>query len=309
MKGPSAKKLDCWKMNRIKRVALIDGDVVAYRCGFAAQHKEYSVLSERYGHLATVRTKKEALELIKGFDEMNSGEAAIEVGTHIEPIAHTLHTVKLVIQRALEDTDADEYKVYLSKGKNFRYDVATLKPYKGNRKEEDKPTHLKEIRDYLMERYSAIEVEGIEADDQISIDARKINGSGGHLAVVCSVDKDLKQIPGMHYNIATHEHDYVTDEEALYNLYSQILTGDSVDNIPGLKGIGPKTAKKILAGAKDEQEMWERAVKKYIEIEIRETKNGKLSSTEIEQIATKKAQENARLVYILQEEGKQWNER
>lgn len=294
-------------VNVIKRVALIDGDVLAYRCGFAAQHKEYSVfVLPEWGALFTSRRKKEAEEWLNNLKEDEDwNHAYMEEHEHTEPLGHTLHTAKMIINRTLEDTDAEEYKIYLSGASNFRDEVATLQPYKGNRKDARKPTHLEDIRNYLRERYNAILVEGIEADDQISIEARKINASQGRLAVVCSVDKDLKQIPGLHYNFATKEHDYVSDEEALVFLYTQILMGDPVDNIQGIKGIGPKKAAKILNGAKQEEEMWERVVKAYIEFDVYEEKKS-LTTKEVEKIALAKAQENAELVYILQEEGKRW---
>lgn len=294
----------------IKRVALLDGDVLAYRCGFAAQHKEYRVfVLPEWGALFTSRRKKEAEEWLENLkNDEDWSHAYMEEHEHTEPLEHTLHTAKMIINRTLEDTDAEEYKIYLSGPTNFRDEVATIQEYKGNRKDARKPTHLEDIRNYLMQRHKAILVEGIEADDQISIDARKINANQGRLAVVCSVDKDLKQIPGLHYNFATKEHDYVTEEEALVFLYTQILTGDPVDHIQGIKGIGPKKAAKILNGAKQEEEMWERVVKAYIEFDVYEAKKS-LTTKEVERIALEKAQENAELVYILQKEGERWNER
>ena len=45
--------------------------------------------------------------------------------------------------------------------------------------------------------------------------------------------------------------------------YTQVLTGDRTDNIPGLHGIGPKKAAKILKGLKTEHEMFDAVLKAY----------------------------------------------
>ncbi|MDD9816698.1 MAG: hypothetical protein OXU61_00955, partial [Gammaproteobacteria bacterium] len=66
--------------------------------------------------------------------------------------------------------------------------------------------------------------------------------------VIAGIDKDLKQIPGNHYNFNKQLHEFVDDDNANLNLMLQCLTGDTSDNIPGIKGIGPAKAGKILAG-------------------------------------------------------------
>ena len=74
------------------------------------------------------------------------------------------------------------------------------------------------------------------------------------------IDKDLLQIPGNHYNFNKKTHRFVSDDEAHKLLMIQCLTGDRTDNIPGIKGIGPKKAEKILEGVNTDV-MW-RYVKK-----------------------------------------------
>ena len=56
--------------------------------------------------------------------------------------------------------------------------------------------------------------------------------------VICGIDKDLKQIPGNHYNYNKKVHDFVDDDTAHYNLMLQCLIGDSSDNIPGIREWG-----------------------------------------------------------------------
>jgi 5'-3' exonuclease len=83
-------------------------------------------------------------------------------------------------------------------------------------------------------------------------------------------------IPGHHYNPVKKESYYIDDKEAIKNFYRQILTGDKVDNIEGLRGIGPKKADKILAEADTELKMYEAVLKAYDNNQERVIENGQL---------------------------------
>jgi DNA polymerase-1 len=89
----------------------------------------------------------------------------------------------------------------------------------------------------------------IEADDIISITADRLKKEGIDYTVV-SGDKDMKQVPGKHYwpfaKDLENTFDKVSPRQAMGMLWKQALTGDMTDGIPGLKGVGPKTAEKIL---------------------------------------------------------------
>ena len=65
--------------------------------------------------------------------------------------------------------------------------------------------------------------------------------------VICSIDKDLLQIPGRHYNFVKKVHTVQTYEDGLKHLYMQSLIGDKSDNIIGVAGIGPVKAEQALA--------------------------------------------------------------
>jgi hypothetical protein len=150
----------------------------------------------------------------------------------------------------------DDYKAYITGKGNFRNDIAVTAPYKGNRKDMKRPKHYEAIRKHLVD-LGATQVEGMEADDAIAIEA---TANGGFIV---SIDKDLDQIPGHHYNFVKHEEYFVTEEQGLLSFYKQILTGDRVDNIMGIKGIGPVKADKLLAKCKTEKEMFDVCVKAY----------------------------------------------
>ena len=150
----------------------------------------------------------------------------------------------------------EDYKAFITGRTNFRYGIAITVPYKGNRKDFVKPTHYQALRKHL-ERMEAVVSENEEADDAVGIESTRYKGWIVH------VDKDLDQLPGWHYNPVKDEEYYVTEEQGLRSFYIQLLMGDRIDNIVGLKGIGPKKAEKILDKATTEEEMYAAVVEAY----------------------------------------------
>lgn len=165
-----------------------------------------------------------------------------------------------------------EYEAYLTGKGNFRQKVATTAEYKGNRTAA-KPQHYNALRDYLVEKWGAVVIEGQEADDEIGIRAYELDPEE---YTICSIDKDLDMLRGQHYNFVKNTFYEVTEEEAIFNFYKQILTGDRVDNIIGIKGIGDVKAKRILKECKDENEMYLAVLEAYQGNSERVLENGRL---------------------------------
>ena len=143
-----------------------------------------------------------------------------------------------------------ELEVWIEGGKYkniFRNHVAVTRPYKGTRQGKEAPPFLKEAKEYVLSKATeGLNVHlatNMEAEDAVLTRANEI---GIDNVVISCIDKDLHQQHGRFYNYRTEETFDITEEEAHYNLYKQILTGDSVDNIPGLQGVGPKKAEAIL---------------------------------------------------------------
>lgn len=234
--------------------ALIDGDPIVYITACAVEESTYTTPDgEVFG---TPKVAKQHCELI-GCDP-NEINRIVEA----EPKSHVLHLVKNIIQRTLDKTAASEYQIFLSSNTvpTFRDTAATIKPYKGNR-EGYKPFHYATVRDYLVTRWDAEVVAGIEADDALGIAMCENDNKD----VICTIDKDLDMIPGMHYNYKTEKFHATNDLQAMYCFYRQLLTGDSVDNIPGIYNMGPKTADKILTGKMTEEDMYWAALQAYAE--------------------------------------------
>lgn len=182
--------------------------------------------------------------------------------------------------------DVFEYEFYITgkskKHPNFREALATTQPYKGNRKNNKKPEHIQALRKRLVDYWKAITSVGEEADDLLSKRMTEL----GDDCICISIDKDLDTVKGWHYNFRREERYYVDDDEAMYNFYTQLLTGDRVDNIRGVDNIGPKKAVKILDGLATEKEMWDACVEAHASYD--------------------RALEDARLLHMRRKEGEIW---
>lgn len=145
----------------------------------------------------------------------------------------------------MSQLDLNNWEVFLTGKGNFRNEIAVTIPYKGNRKDVEKPGHLDILRNYLVTAWSATTSENEEADDLIAIRATEL----GDESIIVSLDKDFDQVQGWHYNFVKQKKYYVSEEEGLRFFYKQILMGDKADNIVGIKGVGPVKAEKMLAKA------------------------------------------------------------
>lgn len=207
--------------------ALIDGDILVYRIGFASENEPESIAMARCSEFI------EDLILFNGFGE---------------------------------------YQGYLTGKRNFRNEIAVTAPYKGNRKSA-KPKHYQLLRDYMESAWSFTMIEDQEADDAIGIAAYEME-VGEYC--ICSIDKDLDMLRGDHYNFVKDERYFITEEEGIKNFYKQLLMGDRVDNIIGIKGIGTVKAERLLKECKNENEMYLAILEAYDGNAERVLENGRL---------------------------------
>lgn len=170
------------------------------------------------------------------------------------------------ISNILRDCGTNEFKLFVSGGRNFRKDIDPS--YKANRTQPD-PKHRETLRQHLIKEWGAYECVGYEADDQCGIE-QKPDGS----TIIVAIDKDLLQVPGLHYSwpivrkgITVRDHRFleVDEEQGFRNFFTQALTGDTSDNIKGIHGIGEKKAEKLLANCHTEEELYIRCYDVYTE--------------------------------------------
>lgn len=201
-----------------------------------------------------------------------------------DPAEFALARLSEFLDNLYIELSVDEVWGYLTGKDNFRNEIAVTAPYKGTRIAA-KPYHFQLLREYMERAWGFEVVDGIEADDALGIESYRNEPDE---TIIVSIDKDLNMIRGHHYNFVKEEKYYVTEEDAIRNFYLQILTGDKVDNIIGLQGIGPVKSKKLLQDCTSELEMYETVLKAYDGNEVR-------------------VLENARLLWILREEKQVWH--
>jgi len=145
--------------------------------------------------------------------------------------------------------------VFDAKGPVFRHEL--YGDYKANRPPmpEDLVSQIPYIKELVQAmNIPSFEIEGLEADDLIAT-AAKILGAQGCRVVVVSGDKDLLQLVDEQVvmwdpmndkimDISAIEAKYHVKPEQLLDCYA--LMGDSSDNVPGVPGVGPKTAEKLI---------------------------------------------------------------
>lgn len=173
-------------------IAIVDADIVSYRCAAASENDPLEIAIERLEHLMD----------------------------------------KIVV-----NTKAERVKSYITGDNNFRYKVNP--EYKGNRRDTIDPRWRQDLNEHMVVHWNAEVTNGYEADDALGM-------SQSDDTIICSIDKDLKQIPGLHYNFVKDEWDEVTVDGGLRFFYEQLLIGDRADNIFGIDRVGPVRAKAAL---------------------------------------------------------------
>lgn len=204
---------------------LVDGDILLYKYGFGAQE--------------TYKFETESVTVVPEMSE-------------VTPLIREFLTNMLTVTRS------SDMLVCFTAPNCFRYDL--LSTYKHNRKDNAKPILYYQIKEHLLETYPSKVKERLEADDVMGIMATRSPGK----YIVCSIDKDLQQIPGWHFNWKKDAVPrLVSKEDADLWFWKQCLTGDSTDGFSGVPGIGPKTADKVLETVTD-GEYWPAILERYL---------------------------------------------
>ena len=226
-----------------KRTAIIDGDMLVYRVAFSCE--------------VETNWANDLFTLHSDLNEMKS------------------ETYRF-LDNLKEKLDVENLVLIFSPSTNFRYKL--MPSYKANRKSKRKPLGMKALKAWMQVQFESEVAEDMEADDLIGIKCT----SNPHDYIAVSGDKDFATLPILWYNHLKGDTVYITPEQSRYNHLVQTIAGDVADGYQGIKGVGVKTAQKLLD---KEGATWETVLKAY----------DKAGMTEEEAIL------NARMAYILQQ--------
>tara|TARA_R100000995_G_scaffold65529_1_gene34534 strand:+ start:2661 stop:3428 length:768 start_codon:yes stop_codon:yes gene_type:complete len=196
-----------------KPTLLIDGDVALYHCTKAVE-EEYHWGNDLWSLVS------------------DAGEAKTILNAWIRNIK--------------DHTGGDRVVMTLSGLNNWRKDI--LPTYKLHRKVHRKPLAFLPMRNHIMDNFETYYFDNLEGDDVLGLLAGGWQDIEGDKIVV-TIDKDLRTIPGLHYNPQKPDEGVVEvdDKEADYNHLLQSLMGDATDGYSGCPGIGPKRAARLLS--------------------------------------------------------------
>ena len=228
--------------------ALIDGDILRYEIGFAAETAWKAVTGD---------------------------EAAIP------PFDFVRDMLNQRIGYIKGAAGAHHHTIFVTEGETFRFDIAKKKPYKGNRVE-NKPWHFDNLTMYLKDIAKSQIVTFIEADDAMAIEHLRPKAEEEEGTIICSRDKDLRQVPGWFFSWELGRQPSYgpvhVKPEGLLNMEmekkklsgngyaffcAQVLMGDPTDNIPGLPKMGPVGAYDLLKGLESPEAMEDILVQEY----------------------------------------------
>lgn len=210
--------------------AVLDGDIIAYQAAAVAQ-KDIDWGDDETGPTVSLKSAEStAHRLVLDWTKLAGASDCVI---------------------ALSDRD----------GRNFRNTI--FPTYKHGRKSE-KPLVYWQTIAYLEKYFKVYRIPGLEADDVMGL-----LGTSERFGrpILVSLDKDLQTVPALIFNPNKDRRPRRIREELANHFWmTQTLTGDSTDCYPGLPGVGPKNAERILSAASNDLgSMWEAVEEAYIE--------------------------------------------
>lgn len=306
-----------------KKLLVVDADTLLYSSAAQQQLNKCLATNIEYGSQRLFESKTAFNEWAKenNRDKANySFETVSEIKPDAEP-RFAFQAIKQKVDKIVEAAKCDDYVLCIEGEGNFRKDFKSrFINYKGQRSE--KPLLFEECREFFLKKYKkkVILSEGRETDDTCNIMAWESYNKGFSSkdrnkcnVVLAYCDKDLAaNSRGWMLNYNKLEEGIFWNDAFTqsYNFATQLLIGDSADNIPGIEklskitkerfnikveGVGPATAKKILADCKTEVDLASRVYECY------EAMYGEEEGWE------ERLDENGFFLYLLRHEKDEWD--
>jgi hypothetical protein len=271
-------------------LAVIDGDIVAYRCSAANEKRSVEAMHNETAEVVTFDTATKFKEWAGETADQYTLTPVQQAG----PVRNAFHSLKTMIERITEQAGCEDYHIVVSGDDNFRLQLPLPTQYKDSRKDTARPLQLKECKNYLIKHHNAEVSVGEEADDVLV--AYAVDGyNTGNMVVQCSMDKDAKHGPGWLFDWSTMdapvliegfgELQLVEKETARKTakglpvveksvkgygriwLYYQMVFGDPVDAYKPCElakaKFGEIGAYELLKGCKTDQEALDAIVRQY----------------------------------------------
>lgn len=271
----------------MKRILLIDGDVVAYRNAAAVEGRKIKVTHIKSGRTKDFNNRTAFYAFLKEKNFVyNESDYLIEDVQ--EP--GELHVVYAIIDRFMEKvidfTWADEYEIWLGKtGNTFRHDLPLPDPYKATRGSLIKPVNLPQVKNFIVRKFNAQQSPGhLETDDVLTIRCYE-ELAKGNAPIMVTIDKDANQTQGVAVLNIYEEPWSIEEIPVVGNLYKQkttwkgnglkflafqTLSGDATDTYFPYKysraNYGPAKAVAALDPCTSEKEILEAVIKEYKEV-------------------------------------------
>lgn len=223
------------------------------------------------------------MALVDGDIVVYSNAASAE----LDPVEVAYMRIDQMMHSILDTTSSDTFRAFLSGSNNFRHEI--YPEYKANRKDMVAPRWRSACKEYLVREWNAEVTDGYEADDALGIYQTTDT-------IICTIDKDLDMVPGLHYSWPIVRKGAVVREGKIYEVseiegiksfYRSLLVGDRTDNIFGVDGIGKVKAAKMIDELETEEQMFEKVAELY---------NGDMDRMLM----------NGKCLWIMREENKQW---
>lgn len=264
------------------QTAIIDADFIKYMAAACGEKRSIIVTNIHTGEEYTFKTRTEfygrgkgknggwlaEYNLAKNLDLTFTDFDIKDVQTKLD-FSNCTNVVDYQIRQGLAGIGTNKYKAFVGRGDSFRVERSTLLKYKGQRTTLLKPLYLTDVEEYLIEKYNAEIVTGIENDDRCVIECYKKPDN-----ILLAAEKDFYSCPVKYYNaaakvgiincdcfgkLALNDKKEVKGYGRLH-LYYQVCAGDKSDNYCANAASdvkwGEMSAYNALKDCKNDKEAW-----------------------------------------------------
>lgn len=276
----------------MSKLLVIDADTILYSSAAQQQLNKCLATNIEYSSQRLFESKTAFNDWLKTKEDRTKDMYTFETVSEVKPDAEprfAFQSIKQKVDKIVDAAGCDDFVVCIEGEGNFRKDfTAQYVDYKGQRG--DKPLLFEECREFFLKKYKdkIILSEGRETDDTCNIlawesyrkSSKSVDKSKANI-VLAAVDKDIAANSRgwlLNYNKLEAGVFWNDGFTQAYNFATQLLIGDDADNIPGIEklskitkerfgikveGVGPASAKRLLADCKTEVDLASRVFECY----------------------------------------------